>query len=262
MLSVVWRYRHFILSSVKREFQVRYMNSVLGGLWAIINPMAMIAVYTLIFSQLMQARLPGQTGTSYAYGIYLCSGLLLWTLFSEIAGRNTQIFLEQGNLIKKMNFPKICLPVIVSLTAFLNFGIVFLLFLGFLAITSNLPGLALLGLVPALLTLLVFATGLGISLGVMNVFFRDVGHFFSVFLQFWFWLTPVVYTIEIVPNQFRFLIEMNPLMPVMKASQMIFVNNQVLALHTLAVPFGLGVALCIFGLIQFKKRAGEMVDEL
>ena len=262
MLSVLWRFRHFVLSSVKREFQAKYMNSLLGGVWAVINPMAMITVYTLIFSQLMNARLPGQSSSPYSYGIYLCAGLLLWNLFSEIAGRNTQVFIEQANLIKKMNFPKICLPVIVSLTALLNFAIVFGLFLLFLAMTGSLPGWALLGMLPVLLTLVLFSTGLGISLGVLNVFFRDVGHFFSVVLQFWFWLTPVVYAVGIVPEEFRYLIELNPLLPVVSASQSIFVSNTMQPIEHLAVPFLLGCAFCLFGLVQFKKRAGEMVDEL
>ncbi len=262
MLGVLWRYRHFILSSVKREFQVRYMNSLMGGLWAIINPLAMITVYTLIFSQLMQARLPGQMTSQFAYGIYLCAGLLLWNLFSETTGRNTQIFLEQANMIKKMNFPKLCLPVIVGLTALLNFCIVFVLFLGFLGLTGNLPGIAMLGMLPVLFTLLLFSTGLGISLGVINVFFRDVGHFFAVILQFWFWLTPIVYSAEIVPEKFRYLIELNPLLPIIEASQTIFIQNRMVALNELLVPFLAGSALCLFGLIQFKKRAGEMVDEL
>lgn len=261
ILAVLWRFRYFVLSSVKREFQARYMNSLLGGVWAIINPMAMITVYTLIFSQLMNARLP-QSSSPYSYGIYLCAGLLLWNLFAEIAGRNTQVFVEQANLIKKMSFPKICLPVIVSLTALLNFTIVFGLFMLFLALTGSLPGWALLGMLPVLFTLILFSTGLGISLGVLNVFFRDIGHFFSVVLQFWFWLTPVVYAVGIVPEQFRFMIELNPLLPIVSASQSIFINDSMPSLKLLATPFFLGCAFCLFGLVQFKKRAGEMVDEL
>lgn len=262
MLGTLIQYRHFIFSSVKREFQIRYLNSMLGGLWAIINPLAMIAVYTIVFSQLMQAKLPGQTAPGNLYSVYLCAGLLLWGLFAEIVNRNMQIFVEQGNLIKKMNFPKICLPAIVSLTALLNFGIVFSLFLGYLAIAGKLPGLALLGMLPVLFTLFVFATGLGISLGVLNVFFRDVGHFFGVFMQFWFWLTPVVYAINIVPGRYQALLELNPLLPVVQSAQSIFVNHTVLPLQQLAFPLVLGLLFCLYGLVQFKKRAGDMVDEL
>ena len=124
MLRALWAYRGFITGSVKREFQSKYRNSLLGAAWTVLNPLAMIIVYTVIFSQVMRAKLPGVDST-FAYSIYLCAGVLTWGLFAEILGRGQNVFLEHANLIKKLSFPRICLPTIVVLNAGLNFAIIF-----------------------------------------------------------------------------------------------------------------------------------------
>lgn len=105
MLNPIWRYRHFIFGSVKREFYSRYQNSLLGILWALLSPISMIFVYTVIFSRLMGARLPGNTGL-FSYSIYLCAGIISWGLFSELSLKSLNMFLENANLLKKINFPR------------------------------------------------------------------------------------------------------------------------------------------------------------
>lgn len=261
MLSSLWHYRGFVLGSVQREFQSRYRNSLLGALWTIINPLAMIIVYTVIFSQLMRARLPG-VDNDLAYGIYLCAGLLTWGLFAEILGRSQAIFLEHANLLKKLSFPRICLPLVVVLNALLNFAIIFGLFLGFLLVTGNFPGWVVLGMLPILLIQVVFAVGLGIILGVLNVFFRDVGQMTGIVLQFWFWFTPIIYPPDILPQSAAELLKWNPMVPIIQGYQTIFVQAtwpQWEALWPMAV---ISVLLCLLALSLFRKRAGEMVDEL
>ena len=164
MAKALWAYRGFVLGSVRREFQLKYRNSLLGAAWTVLNPLAMIVVYTVIFSQVMKAKLPGVDST-FAYSIYLCAGLLTWGLFAEIVGRAQNIFLEHANLMKKLSFPRMTLPVIVVLGAGLNFAIIFGLFLLFLLVTGNFPGWALLGAVPVLAVQVAFSIGLGITLG-------------------------------------------------------------------------------------------------
>lgn len=261
MLKDIVAYRGFILGSVKREFQLKYRNSLLGAAWTVLNPLAMIVVYTVIFAQVMRARLPG-VDSAFAYGVYLCAGILTWGLFAEIAGRSQNIFLENANLLKKLSFPRICLPVIVVLSAMLNFAIIFTLFTAFLVLSGNFPGWVFLGIIPVLAVQIIFAAGLGMVLGVLNVFFRDVGQFFGIFLQFWFWFTPIVYPLAIVHEKVRTLIAWNPMVPVVTAYQGILVNG-IAPQWTSLIPITLmGVALCIFGARLFRKRAGEMVDEL
>lgn len=261
MLKALWAYRGFILGNVQREFQTKYRNSMLGAAWTVLNPLAMIVVYTVIFAQVMRAKLPGVDST-FAYSIYLCAGVLTWGLFAEITGRAQNMFLEHANLLKKLSFPRLCLPVTVVANAGLNFAIVFGLFTMFLIVSGNFPGWAYLALLPILAIQVAFAIGLGISLGVLNVFFRDVGQFFGIFLQFWFWLTPVVYPASILPEGVRPLMALNPMASLVAAYQTILVSGQWPQWHTLW-PVALVAALfCALGFRLFKKHAGEMVDEL
>jgi len=261
MLRGIWAYRGFILGSVKREFQVNYRNSVLGAAWTVLNPLAMIVVYTLIFSQVMRTRLAG-SDSAFAYSIYLCAGVLTWGLFAEITSRSQNVFLEHASLIKKISFPRICLPIIVVLNASLNFAIIFGLFSIFLALSGNFPGWVFLAVFPVLAVQVVFSIGLGIILGVLNVFFRDVGQFFNIFLQFWFWLTPIVYPIAILPEEARSLLLWNPMFPLVSAYQAILVKGSWPSWESLLPVMLLGALLCILGMHLFRKRAGEMVDEL
>ena len=261
LIASLWSYRGFIIGSVRREFQSKYRNSLLGAAWNIINPLAMIVVYTVIFAQVMRAKLPGVDST-FAYSIYLCAGILTWGLFAEIAGRGLNMFLDHANLLKKINFPRITLPIIVMANASLNFVIVFSLFLAFLAISDNFPGWVILAILPILFLQIAFAMGLGMVLGVLNVFFRDVGQFFGIFLTFWFWLTPIVYPITILPDNLRPYMAINPMASVVAAYQDILVGHQWPQWLTLLPTVFLAFLLCMFGLSLFKKNVGEMVDEL
>jgi lipopolysaccharide transport system permease protein len=261
IVRALWGYRGFIVGSVLREFQSKYRNSLLGVVWVLLNPLAQIIVYTVIFSQLMQARLPG-VDSSFAYSIYLCAGVLTWGLFSEIVGRAQNVFLENSNLLKKLSFPRLCLPIVVVTNASLNFAIIFGLFTAFLLLSGNFPGLPYLALFPVFVILVAFAIGMGITLGVLNVFFRDIGHFFSIFLQFWFWLTPIVYPKNILPEKLIPFIDLNPMTGLINAFQTILVNKQWPNWNSLWPVALLAIILCALGVSLFRRRAGEMVDEL
>lgn len=258
----LWTYRGFITGNVKREFQLRYQNSMLGAVWLVIQPLSMIVVYTVIFSQVMRAKLPS-VESGLAYSIYLCSGVITWGLFSEITGRALNTFLEHANLLKKINFPRLCLPTIIVINGLINFSIIFIIFIAFLVITQNFPGIAFIAVFPLLLLQVAFSIGLGITLGVLNVFFRDVGHLFNVVLQFWFWLTPIVYPVSILPDWVRApLFKLNPMAPIVFSYQNIFVYNLWPDWKSLLIPTLVTFLLCLIGFRLFRKRAGEMVDEL
>lgn len=261
IVKSLWSYHSFVLGSVKREFQTKYRNSMLGVAWNVINPLSMIVVYTVIFSQVMKARMPGVDG-GYSYSIYLCAGVLTWGLFTEIVGRGQNVFIENANLLKKLSFPRLTLPLIVVFNALLSFTIVFGIFLIFLGLTGNFPGVAILGVVPLLILEIFFAVGLGMVLGVLNVFFRDVGQFFGIFLQFWFWLTPIVYSVNILPESLKPLMAMNPMTSVIGGYQIIFVTHQFPHWADLLFPSLLAAVLSLLGFNLFRKHVGEMVDEL
>ena len=261
MLRGLWSYRGFVLGSVKREFQSKYSNAVLGAVWSLLSPLAMILVYTVIFAEVMRAKLPGSTNT-FAYSIYLCAGVLTWGLFAEIVARAQTMFIEQANLLKKISFPRICLPLIVVLNALLNFAIIFSLFTLFLVATGNFPGLAFFAIIPVLAIQVLFAIGLGMILGVLNVFFRDVGQFFAIFIQFWFWFTPIVYPAAILPQSVRDALVFNPMAAIIAAYQGILVSGQTPHWPSLIPALVLALLMCMLGMRLFRKRSGEMVDEL
>jgi lipopolysaccharide transport system permease protein len=260
-IKSIWFYRDFILGSVKREFRGKFQNSVLGIFWVFLNPLAMILVYTVIFSKIMHAKLPGIDG-NFSYGIYLCSGVLTWNFFSEIVGKSQNMFLDNANILKKLAFPRLCLPVIIIGNAGLSFGIIFSLFTVFLLVTGSFPGVVYLAIFPLLIILILFATGLGVMLGVLNVFFRDVGQFFSIFLQFWFWLTPIIYPFTIIPAKLQILIQWNPMFSVIEGFQTIFVQQQWPNWSSLWFTAMLAVLFCYLGLKLFQQHSGDMVDEL
>ncbi len=262
MLRALWNYRGFVWSSVWREFHGKYRESLLGAFWSVANPLTMIIIYTVVFGQLMRATLPGHEKTPFAFSIYLCAGVITWSLFSEMLSRLNNVFLEHGNLIKKSNFPRICLPAIVTFSALINFGIVLGLFLIFLAIIGHWPGHALWAFLPLLGLQVLFTLGLGIFLGTLNVFFRDVGQLTGVVLQFWFWLTPIVYTFAALPESVRRILALNPLQPLMASYQQIFLDKTMPAVGPLWPLMALTVVFLLLGASFFLSRVGELVDEL
>lgn len=261
MLEGLWRYRSFVTSMVRREFQARYLGSVLGTLWSVLNPLAMIFIYTVIFGQVMRNRLPGvDDGTSY--GIFLCAGLLPWTMFTETLQRCTTVFVDQGNLLKKMTFPRATLPTIVAASSLLSFAIIFGLLLLVMILLGRFPGVALLGFVPLLLLQQAIAVGLGVALGVVNAFFRDVGHVVGILLQFWFWFTPIVYPLSILGSRARLLVALNPMAALVDGYQGILLRGTSPDWAALAPHVFLAVAALITGRFVFRRLAGEMADFL
>lgn len=260
-LRSLWLYRGFVLGCVKREFQSKYQNSLLGAAWNVLNPLAMILIYTVVFAEVMRARLPG-IDNKFSYSIYLCAGVLTWGLFTEVVSRGITMFVDNANLLKKISFPRITLPIVVISNALLNFAIVATLFMGFLVASHNFPGWVVLGAIPVLLLQTALSLGLGLVLGVLNVFFRDVGQFFSIFLQFWFWLTPIVYSAQVLPEPLRSWLSWNPMTQIVAAYQRVFVAQEWPIWETLTFPFILALGFCWLGVRLFRQHVGEMVDEL
>lgn len=261
-IAALWCWRGFVLASVRRELASRYAGASLGVLWHFIQPLAQILVYTLVFAEVMRARLPGNADTM-AYGIYLCAGLLPWQFFAEIVGRGAGMFLEHGTYLKKSGFPRVCIPAIVVLSAAIHFLIIFGLFLGFLLLTGRLPPLPVLAAaIPLIVLLTVFAAGLGLWLGTLNVFLRDVGQIFGIVLQFWFWLTPVVWTLQVLPEAVRPWIALNPFTGLMTGLQAIFVSHAAPDWSALGPALFAAVALLLLAGATFRNFSRELADEL
>ena len=265
MLEALWVFRKFVLGMVGREFRGRYLGSLLGGAWAILTPLATILIYLVVFSAVMRGKLPGvagEKGDSLSYGLFLCTGILIWGFFAEVVGRCQVVFVESANLLKKMSFPRITLPVIVLLSAALNFLLVTVVFIVLLLVVRRFPGEAIVAFVPLLVVQQGFAVGLGILLGTLHVFFRDVGQIWLVMLNLWFWATPIVYPIAILPERIRELLAWNPLTPLFVSYQRIVLDNAWPSWMDLRWPLLVAVAFLALGLVVFRRLSGEMVDEL
>ena len=246
---------------VKRDFRSRYLNSVLGALWAVLQPLSMILIYALIFAQVMHSRLEGVTNT-YGYTIFLCAALLPWHFFTDTLGRCLGVFVEQGNLLKKLSFPRSTLPTYVLLSCGINFVLAYGIFWLFLLVSGNWPGIAIVAVLPLLLIQQALAMGLGILLGTINVFFRDVGHTMGIVLQFWFWLTPIVYPLKAVPERFQWALYANPMLPVVQAYQGIFLRAEFPDWKMLLAPTGWAALAVVLGFVTYARLGREMVDEL
>lgn len=260
-LMNIYRFRGFVVGSVRRDFEQRYVNSLFGALWAIILPLSTILIYVIVFSKLMNARLPHALGP-FSYSVYLCSGMVIWGLFSEVMGRLPGVFVGNANLIKKLNFPRICLPVASVTSALINFLITSGVLILVLMVLGVMPALVWWSLVPVVGVLLVFSMGLGIQLAILNVFFRDVAPMFSIVTQLWFWCTPIVYPVSVLPAWLAELMRWNPMAIIVGSFQDVILHSRAPDFAALSGVFVISLALCGLAVMMYRRRVGEMVDEL
>jgi lipopolysaccharide transport system permease protein len=261
MLRALWQYRDFVLSSIRSEFLTRFARSRLGGLWMIIHPLTQVAIFALILSNVLAAKLPG-IDNKYSYAIYLMAGILAWSLFAEIVTRCLTLFIEQGNLMKKVRFPRITLPSIVVGSSLLNNVLLFVAMLVIFTLLGQPPSLAMFWLVPLTLAVVALGVGVGLILGVLNVFARDVGQVVPVVLQILYWFTPIVYPLSIVPDELKAVIAWNPLYPVVAAYHDILVFQTAPRVADVALIAIVAGGLVLLGLFMFRRASHEMVDSL
>lgn len=261
MLNGAWRYRFFIFTSVKTELRSKFIRSRLGGLWMILNPLAQVVIFAFVLSAVLSAKLPGITNR-YAYAIYLMAGTLGWSLFSEIVTRCVTLFVDNGNILKKLAFPKIALPCIVTGSALVNNTLLLAAILVIFGLLGHIPGVAIVWLPLLMVITVALALGIGLGLGVLNVFMRDIGQIVPVVMQFLYWLTPVVYMANIIPVRFHGWLFFNPLIPIITAYQNVLLYNRPPDWAGLLNTTIVAVVLLVVSLVLFRKASPEMVDQL
>ena len=223
-VRVFWIYRLFIWRSAISDLRYRYAGSAMGVFWNVLIPLLQILILTIVFSQIMEVRLPG-AGSAKAFAIYLCSGLLPWLGFAECVSRGTQSFLENATYLKKLPIPEQIFVAQNAVGGTLSVGISMVI-LFFLNIVLKAPITWTWLAVPVVILLLQsFGFGLGLMLGSLNVFFRDIGQGLGILLQMWMWLTPIVYVKDILPALFQELLVFNPAFPFIDSLQGIIVSG-------------------------------------
>ena len=260
MLLSVWRFRHFILTAIRRDFTNRYTRSRLGLLWSILHPLAMAIIFALVLGEMLGARFPG--AEKGAYPVYLLAGMSAWGLFAEIINRSLTVFIDFAGMMKKIAFPRLCLPAIVVGTALINHLLV-LAAAGLVGLALGYPpSLAWLVLPLAMVPLSLLALGIGVVLGIFNVWARDVAPVTSVILQLWFWLTPIVYARGVLPGRLRWLDDINPLGPFISCYQAALLRAPLPEATALVAPLLLALGIFTAALLLFRRASAEIVDAL
>lgn len=223
-LALLYRHRALIRAFTARDLQSRYRGSVGGFLWAVAHPLALLLLYTFVFSWILEIRLGPEVGTPY-FPVFLLAGLLPWQAVQEALSRSTGVLLEHPTLVKRTPFPTEILPAFVTLSALVAQLIGTALLILLLVALGRLPG-ASLALLPLLWGLqIVMTLGIGWGLASLNVYLRDVGHLLGIGLTLWLFLTPIFYPPSLFPRAARFLLLVNPLAVLMDAYRAILLRG-------------------------------------
>jgi lipopolysaccharide transport system permease protein len=251
-----------LLTFTRQDLVDRYSSSMLGGVWTLINPLVQILIYTLIFSKIMGARLGdlGAEFSEYGYSIYLVSAVLAWSAFGNTLTRVTTIFQDKAGLIGKVNLSLSALPLYILLSETIVYLISMTLFAGFLLIIGYPITWAWLLLIPVYFIQQLLAYGLGFGAAVLGVFVRDVVELVRIVVQLWFWLTPIVYVLTILPEGTRDLLAWNPMTHFVGAFRDIILYGKVPDLEALGILLVIGLAVLAVALYGFKRLEKEMRD--
>jgi ABC-type polysaccharide/polyol phosphate export permease len=261
--------RELLVNLVAREVKGQYRRTVFGQLWSLINPIATMVVYSIVFGLNFRARpAPGDPSGLDIYPLWLICGLLAWTFFTRVVSGGLNSIVSNAGLIKKVYFPRMHLPLAVTISTGLTWSIELAVLVVALHIFGGfpLPWLALVVVFMVLLAL--FATGLGMLLAVLNVHFRDTRHFVSILLQMWMYLTPIIYPIRLVEEAAEdhpwvlFVYRLNPMEHFVLVFRNLLYDNRFPEL--LDVSWCVGTAGFVFalGYLVFSHSERRLAEQL
>lgn len=246
---------------VKRDFVERFAGSVFGSIWSFILPLVNITIYTIIFSNIMNARLENSQ-SSFSYSIYLISALLPWIAFSTTVLRSTTVFIDKKNIISKINVTLPTMPLYINLSETVTLTISIVFYLLFLMIIGHDLSVYIL-LIPFLFMLQqLFAYALGLTLAVLTVFIRDLKEIVNIVLQVWFWFTPIVYVKEILPRWVQEIIVYNPVFILSDSFQNIFLRGALPNIHLLINLSVVTFLLLFIAYLIFMRLESDVKDFL
>jgi ABC-2 type transport system permease protein len=263
---------------IRKDLKVKYKNSTLGFLWSLANPLLYLVVFDLVFTVFLKGNVP-------YFAVMFMSGLLVWNFFNLSTLSATGVVVGSANLVRKVRFPRVVLPLASVGFAAVHFVLQMLVFFVFLLVFyRDFMGPQLILLVPALAVALLFTTGLALLVSALNVRYRDVEHLLEIILLAWFWLTPIVYPVsrvqgELVPRHLFWIFMANPMTAVVTSMQraiyrypVVISDGQpvkVLAtggysfyLKWLGVAGVVSVVLLIVGLTVFRRMQADFAEEL
>ena len=252
----IYDYRELLKTNISKDVRGKYKKSFLGVFWSFLNPLLQIVVYALIFPLLMRG------GTVENYTAFVCCGLIPWTFFATAISRASFIIIENGNIVKKVFFPREILPISVVTSESINFIISTVIIIAF--VLGYGLGLSKYILFYPLVLLVQYVLLIGITFIVssITVYFRDLQHFIGIALQLLFYATPIVYAPGQIPQEFQWIIQYNPMTYIIEGFRNIFYYKQMPDLGTLGIVFLISLGLCLVGYLLFQKLQKRFAEEL
>jgi lipopolysaccharide transport system permease protein len=256
-LAELWQYRELIYFLAWRDIKVRYKQTIIGIAWVLLQPLAMMAVFWLLFGRM--AKLPSD---GLPYPLFVLVALLPWQFFSRVISESTNSLITDQRLITRVYFPRLVVPIATGLTALVDFGLAMILVAILMLLFGIIPGPTLLLLPLVVLLMVAAALGVGFWLSALNVEYRDVMHAIPFLVQFWFFVTPVVYSSSLLPEPWRMLSGLNPMTAVVDGFRWCVLGAGSGLSLTSAISGSIAMALFISGMIWFRRRERSFVDSL
>ncbi len=258
-LRDVWHYRDLILLFVRRNFVARYKQTVLGPVWALLQPLMTTAIFTVIFG-----NLAGLSAAGVPKFLFYLSGTVMWGYFSACLTQTSHTFTGNAMIFGKVYFPRVVMPIATVLTNLISFGIQFLMFLGFWAYYwyqgAVRPNAGVLLLPVLLVHMALLSLGVGIIVSALTTKYRDLNMLVSFGVQLWMYATPVAYDIAIIPEKYMALYLLNPMTPVIQCFRRAFLGiGTVSAPHYLA-SWGFTLVILLVGLMLFSRVEKTFMD--
>ena len=251
----LWTSRELIYFFVWRDIKVRYKQTAIGAAWAVIQPFMTMVVFSLFFGKLAKMDSHG-----LPYPIFYYSALLPWMYFATALQSATAVVVEQQNVITKVYFPRLVLPLASVVAGLLDFSISFVVFLGMMAYFHIVPGLSILLFPLFLLLAVATALGVGLWLSALNAIYRDVRYVIPFLVQFWLFASPVAYPSTLVPERWRWLYGLNPMAGVIEGFRWALTGRGQGPNIMLAVSSGMVLLLVLGGLAFFHRMEGTIAD--
>ncbi len=254
-LKEFWEYRELLYFLIWRDIKVRYKQTALGAAWAIIQPLFTMIVFSIFFGRL--AKIPSD---GVPYPIFAFCALLPWQLFAHALTESGNSLVVSQNLITKVYFPRLVIPVAAVLAGLVDFAIAFVVLLGMMAYYGIVPTMAVVFLPLFLLLAVTTALAVGLWLSALNVQYRDVRYTIPFLTQFWLFITPIAYPSSLVPEGWRTLFGLNPMAGVVESFRWALLGTASAPGPMLAVSVGVVVALLVGGLYYFRRMEKTFAD--
>jgi lipopolysaccharide transport system permease protein len=251
----IWRYRELLYYLAWRDVKVRYKQTTIGAVWALLQPFLTMVVFSVIFGQFI--KIPSGDAP---YPVFAYAALLPWTFFAGALNRSGNSLVYDANLISKVYFPRVVLPLAAVLALLVDFGVAFIILLGMMLFYGIVPRLAILLLPLLFLLAVVTAVGIGLWLSALNVKYRDISYIIPFLVQFWLFATPVAYPSTIIPERWRYFYSLNPMVGVVEGFRWALLGQQSVRWAFILVSVGVVLTLFISGVFYFRRVEYEFAD--